>query len=89
MPTLDRPRIHVDFNEMVAENFVMLSRNDSVADSSGAQILLSPGMRVYLYDDDRDDHGESSYLLATGLVELNPDDGWSRHVRWCCRIDRW
>jgi len=89
MPTLDPPRIQVDFNEMVEENVVLLSREDHREDSSGTRVALSPGLRVHLYDDDRDEHGEPSYLLATGIVELNTHDDWSRHVKWCCRIDRW
>ena len=86
---LDRPRIGIDFNEMVGQDLVLLSRDDQRTDSSGAVIELSPGLRVHLYDDDTDDQGNPSFLLATGLVERNTADDWSRDVRWCCRIDNW
>lgn len=89
MPSFDRPRIHVDFNEMVSHDLVLLSREDSREDSSGSRVTLSPGLRVYLYDDDHDEHGEPIHLLATGTVEINTHDDWSRHVKWCCRIDAW
>lgn len=80
MPALDRPRIVVDFNEMVERDVVLLSREDTRRDSSGNVIELRVGLRVYLYMEE---------LLATGIVELNDAAGWSSHVRWRCRIDKW
>ena len=80
MRELDRPRIEVDFNEMVAQDVVLLSREDAKRDSAGNVIELRVGLRVYLYMEE---------LLATGIVELNDAGGWSSHVRWRCRIDKW
>ena len=40
MPTLDRARILVDFNEMVEEDVVLLSREDTRRDSSGDVVEL-------------------------------------------------
>jgi hypothetical protein len=89
MPKLDRPRLRVDFNEMIGENLVLLARDDEKQDSSGATVALSEGARVYLYMEDAAESGASRFLLATGIVEGNTSDGWSSGVRWCCRIDRW
>jgi hypothetical protein len=86
---LDKPRLVVDFNEMVADDLVLLARDDEKRDSSGAMISLSEGMRVHLYMDDADENGDPGFLLATGIVERNTSEGWSAGPRWCCRIDRW
>ena len=89
MLTLDRARVRVDFNEMVAQDLVLLAKEDHVTDSDGQRIALSEGLRVYLYENDNDDEGRPSFLVATGLVELNTANDWSAHVKWCCRIDEW
>lgn len=94
MVMLDRPRIEVDFNEMVAQDLVLLSREDVKRDSSGELIEMQVGLRVYLYAEDADEGGVPCFLLATGIVERhNPDErpyplAW-RSVRWRCRIDMW
>ena len=88
-PTLDRPRLHVDFNEMIAEDLVLLSRDDSKQDSSGARVHFTEGMRVFLSMQDVDESGAPRHLLATGIVERNDAADWSSPVRWRCRIDRW
>jgi hypothetical protein len=89
MVELDRPRLLVDFNEMVEEDVVLLSREDTRRDSSGNLVELRVGLRVYLYTEDADDSGAPCHLLATGIVELNDADDWSSSVRWRCRIDQW
>lgn len=89
MPKLDRARLPVDFNEMVAQDLVLLAREDERYDSSGNLIAFSQGVRVHLYQEDADDSGAPGFLLATGTVERNTSDGWSAGVRWCCRIDGW
>jgi hypothetical protein len=89
VPALDRPRIKVDFNEMVEQDVVLLSREETKRDSSGNLIELRPGLRVHLWAADADEEGFPRLLLATGIVELNDSDDWSSSVRWRCRIDQW
>lgn len=48
----DRPRIYVDFNEMLDTDLVLLAQNDTKADSSGSDVQLSVGMPVHVYSDD-------------------------------------
>lgn len=86
---LDKPRVRVDFNEMVEQDLVLLSKQDHVTDSDGQRIELTPGLRVFLYMPDTDDDGKPCALVATGLAELNTATDWSAHVKWCCRIDAW
>ena len=91
MHKLDRPRLSVDFNEMLEPDLFLLARDDEKVDSSGAVVSLSEGMRVYVYEPEGDDeNGVPRYLLATGIVEKNTATySWAAEVRWCCRIDRW
>lgn len=89
MPNLDRPRLFVDFNEMLGSDLVLLSRDDQKVDSSGTTVTFTEGMRVYLYMPDADESGAPTNLYATGRAELNRAGGWSSSVRWCCRIDGW
>ena len=45
-----RPRIDVNFNELVSPRLILLSKTDEVVDSSGAKVTLSEGMPVYVYE---------------------------------------
>jgi hypothetical protein len=87
---MDRPRIKVDFNEMVEEDLVLLSKTDTVFDSEGNKITLVEGKKVYLYEYNEYDKNEKEYLLAEGVAELNKPDingVWSKAAKWCCRIN--
>lgn len=81
----DRPRIYVDFNEMLDKDLVLLAPKYSRTNSSGQEIHFREGMPVHIFSDDVEPH--DSVLIADGKVERNVDAGWSAHVRWCCRID--
>ena len=83
---MDRPRIYVDFHEMVEADLVLLSKTDTKKDSSGAMVQLHEGLRVYVYMDDADEHGNPDNLIADGVVERNTSPYWT-YVPWCCRID--
>ncbi len=85
---LDKPRIRVDFNEIVEPDLVLLSAESSNADSNGNTVEIFEGLQVDLYQEDSDENGNPDYLVATGLVERNSAGDWSSHVRWCCRIDK-
>ena len=85
-PTLDKPRIYVDFNEMVDGDLVLLSIGDTKCNSEGASVLLSEGLAIDLYMDDEDVDGRPDPLIARGVVEATAGRGWAPHVKWCCRI---
>lgn len=87
-PRLDRPRLTVDFNEMVQQDVFLLAREDRRLDSSGAVIQFHPGLRVFVYVEDSDDHGRPGYLIATGLVERH-EGTFKPRVRWRVCVDEW
>jgi hypothetical protein len=84
---MSRPTFHVDFNELVDCDLVLLSQKDEREDSDGNFVTLIEGMRVKVWEEDFNDVGERDDLIATGVVVLNKEKGWSQHVKWCCRID--
>lgn len=87
---MKRARIQVDFNEMVDDDLVMLSRVDACVDSLGNVINLVEGMKVYLYMEDGDLDGTPDNVMADGVVARNryPDNKWAAQVKWWCKIDR-
>src|SRR5215472_9440831 len=80
------PRLYVDFNEMLAPDLVLLSRHDAKPDANGEMVHLSEGLEVAIFSDDLDDQGQPDNLVAVGVIERNHDKGWSKAVKWCCRI---
>ncbi|MFM9926239.1 hypothetical protein VLK31_24845 [Variovorax sp. H27-G14] len=85
---MTRPRISVDFNEMVEPDLVLLSKTDSRADASGKYVLLHEGLAVNIYEMDVGEYGQPATMVADGVVELNKSDAsWASAAKWCCRID--
>lgn len=86
---MDRPRIRVDFNELVQKDLVLLSQIDEAEDSAGNKFQLVVGLPVSVYEFNDYDNGEKEYLLADGVAELNnivANGEWARAAKWCCRI---
>ena len=87
---MDKPRIRVDFNELVAPDLVLLSQTDARIDSEGNEILFEIGKKVSIYEFNHYDDGTKEYLLAEGVAELNIPEingEWSKAAKWCCRIN--
>ena len=87
---MDRARIRVDFNEMVSDDLVLLSKTDEVEDSQGNRFNLSEGKDISIYEFNDYEDGTNEYLLADGVAELNDpkiNGEWTRAAKWCCRIN--
>lgn len=86
---MDKPRIYVDLNEMVTEDIVLLSKDDTKADSNGNTVVFYDKMPVSIYSDDASAIGETDNFLAEGIVVKHDWKnclGWG-YVKWCVRID--
>lgn len=85
------PTFVVDFNEMVDDNAVLLSREDQRRDVDGQLVTMRAGARIRVQVDDLDEAVRPSMLSAVGIIEPNavPDGHWASHVRWRCRIEAW
>ncbi|MDC0948585.1 hypothetical protein OAS86_04490 [Gammaproteobacteria bacterium] len=87
---MDKPRIRVDFNELVQEDVVLLSKADEALDSDGSLINLVEGLAVSLYEFNHYADGTIEYLLAEGVAVLNDTNingKWSEAAKWCCQIN--
>ena len=85
---MNKSRIYVDFNEMVTGDIVLLSKENTIQDSDGHQIVFYDGMPVSIYSDDNKD-GKPDNLIADGIAikyDLSNHPNWS-HIKWCCKID--
>lgn len=86
---LDKPRIPVDFNELIENDLILLSRDDIKTDSAGNEISFYEGMLVGIYSDDNiDENNRIDCIIADGIVITTPPE-WQKnynHVKWCCRI---
>jgi hypothetical protein len=80
------PRLYVDFNELLEPDLALLARQDTKPDVNGDIVHLHEGLAVSIYSDDVDANGAPDNLVATGVVERNRNEGWAKHVKWCCRI---
>jgi hypothetical protein len=83
---LDRPRIKVDFNELIEKDFVLLSQTDERIDSEGNVVQLIAGEKVYIYEYNKYEDGEQELFVADGIVELN-STVTNKKAKWSCRID--
>lgn len=83
---LQKPRIYVDFNEMIDFDLVLLSQKDTKLNSEGVEVELSEGMGIDIYMDDEQANGFKDNLIASGIVEKNRS-GLFEITKWCCRID--
>lgn len=82
-------RIYVDFNEMLEDNLVLLSKTDIKKDSEGNDVTLYEGLVVKIYMHDINDEGFEDNLIAEGIVELNTHDAsWAKLAKWNCRINK-
>lgn len=84
---MNRPRIYVDFNEMVNAREVLLSKEDSKSDSDGNPVHFSEGLRVFVYMDDYDEHRRRDDLIAEGTAHRNHHGGWTSAAKWVLQID--
>ncbi|MEN3931811.1 hypothetical protein WJT86_12220 [Microvirga sp. W0021] len=85
---MKKGRINVDFNEMIEEGLVLLSKTDVKVDSSGKEIKFFEGMIVHIYEQDFDLDGNIDNLIADGEVVLNKTGiPWTLNAKWCCKID--
>ena len=84
---MNRPRVRVDFNEMLERDLVLLSKSDTTVDSVGGQVFLREGVRVLVFQEDWDESGRPDNLIAEGVVERHPGTGFGVVAKWCCRID--
>ncbi|MDO4727416.1 MAG: hypothetical protein Q4B43_00260 [Bacteroidota bacterium] len=81
-----RPKIEVNFNEIIDDFQVLLSRSDVVLDIEGNEIILQEGLEIDIFEPDYDEQENRDDIMASGYVTLccNP---LYKQVKWCCKIN--
>jgi hypothetical protein len=82
----ERPRIAVDFNELLEPDLVLLARDDQRSDTAGGLVAMFAGRTVHLVMDDLDGAGAPDPLLATATVEAASHRPLTRGAKWCGRL---
>jgi hypothetical protein len=82
-----KPRVYVDFNEMLNTGEVLLSQGDTCNDSSGSTVEFYEGKFVSVYMDDIGEDGAPDNLIADGVAVLNQHNEWAAVVKWILKID--
>ncbi|EKY06701.1 hypothetical protein HMPREF9075_02270 [Capnocytophaga sp. oral taxon 332 str. F0381] len=82
-----RPKIEVNFNEIIDDFKILLSQSDMVIDSKGNKVLLKEGLEIDIFEPDYDEQNNRDDIIASGYVTkcTNP---LYKHVKWCCKIDK-
>lgn len=81
-------RLYVDFNEMLEDDLVSLSKKDYKENSEGKLIELKEGLHVKIYSDDLSACNQKDNLVAEGVVEFNAHIASPKDAKWNCRINR-
>lgn len=87
--TMNKTKVRVDFNELIADNIIMLSQTDTKIDSQGNPVTLYEGMPISIYEESIYGDGEIEYLIAEGTVIKHDFNKYPYfpYVKWLCRID--
>jgi hypothetical protein len=87
---MTKPKLCVDFNELVGEHLVLLSQTDITLDSAGAEVRLHEGLDVLVFEYNEYQDGTSEYLFVEGVAERNNpavNGNWTKAAKWCCRFE--
>jgi len=82
-----KPKIEVNFNEIIDDFKILLSQSDMIIDSEGNEILLKEGLEIDIFEPDYDEQNNRDDIVASGFVTecINP---LYKQVKWCCKIDK-
>ena len=82
-----KPKIEVNFNEIIDDFKILLSQSDMIIDSEGNEILLKEGLEIDIFEPDYDEQNNRDDIVASGFVTecVNP---LYKQVKWCCKIDK-
>ena len=62
------PRIEVNFNELVEDFQVLLSKEDSIIDCDGNIIVLQEGLEIEVFELDFDENNKRDDIEARGYA---------------------
>lgn len=84
---MTKPKIDVDFNELIDDNQILLSQTDFRRDIEGNDIFLNEGLEIDIFEIDYDENNKRDDIIASGFVTQCKDPHYKDVVKWCCKID--
>ena len=60
-----KPKIEVNFNEIIDDFKILLSQSDMIIDSEGNEILLKEGLEIDIFDPDYDEQNNRDDIVAS------------------------
>ena len=64
-----KPKIEVNFNEIIDDFKILLSQSDMIIDSEGNEILLKEGLEIDIFEPDYDEQNNRMILLQVVLLQ--------------------
>lgn len=83
---IDKPFLYVDYNELIEEDIIMLSKIDIKNDYFGVPVSLCEGLEVVGFQKDENIDGTRDDIIVEGVCTLNKT-GYFNHVKWVLKID--
>jgi hypothetical protein len=78
-----QPRVYADFHNADAQGRLRLNCIGTLEDLAQQQVQLHEGIRLTLYMDDADDHGQPDELRTEGVVTFSEDEHcWVAAIDW-------
>jgi hypothetical protein len=81
-----KPKIEVDFNELIGDSQILLSQTNFKKDVYGKDVFLTEGLEIEIFEVDYDDYDKRDDIVASGYVTQCKNPLY-KHVKWCCKID--
>ena len=81
-----KPKIEVNFNEIIDDFHILLSKSNTITDCEGNRIILQEGLEIDIFETDFDEHNKRDDIIASGSVTKCNNPLYKR-VKWCCKID--
>ena len=80
---MTNPRVYADFQNLDDENRLRLTCAGTRRDLERQGIELRQEMKLTLYTDDANEHGQPDELLAEGVVQFNDAENcWVAKIDW-------
>lgn len=83
---IKKPFLYIDYNEMLDDETIMLSKTDIKNDYLGNPIELCQGLEIVGYQEDESIEGERDDIIAEGICVLNDTGTWA-HVKWLLKVN--
>jgi hypothetical protein len=83
---MNKPKIEVNFNELINGGMILLSQFDFREDINGNKIYMKEGLEITIFEPDYEE-GKRDDLIANGYI-TKCNNKLYKKVKWCCKINK-